>query len=319
MILKQKIKRITSIIVGDFMQCHGKELELSSINGEVGYDRQIFEPSVNRPGLALAGFLDYFACERVQVLGNSEFFYLDKAEPEKRVESFQKICDMGIPCLVVARGASIPDDVINVATQNNVAVFATSMSTVEFTNRATFLLEQDFAETTNLHGCMVSYNGVGLLIMGQSGAGKSEAALGLIENGGALVADDKVKIKKANGILTASTEDFSRGFIEMRGVGIVNVGNLFGLGSIRESCPVDLIVNLRPHTDLNEVDRIGVTRQEYQVLGIGVPMVEIPVAPGRDTARLISVTVMDFQLRKVGYDMADEFNQRIIKKMRGKL
>lgn len=298
------------------MEKHEEELKMVSVNGGIGYERKINEPSVNRPGLALSGFVDYFAYERIQVLGNSEFSYMAKSSAEEREVSFQRIIDIGIPCIVVARDASIPNDVINVATKNGVAVFTTPLTTMEYMNQATFLLEQEFAETTNIHGCMISYRGVGLLVIGESGAGKSEAAIGLIEAGGALVADDKVRIRKANKRLVASTEDFGKGFIEMRGVGIINVGNLYGLGAIRDESEVDLIVQLRPESDLNKVDRVGAVREEYDVLGVGVPLVQIPVAAGRDTARLISVTALDFQLRKVGYDMADEFNQRIISKMK---
>ena len=313
--MKQKVKRISSLKVDEFLARHGEVLKLVRLNAGIGGDRAILEPSVNRPGLALSGYVQYFAHERVQVLGNSEFSYLQQISKEERGKRFQIVFDMQIPCLVLARDGEIPQDVIDVATTNNVGVFVTSLSTMEFMNKASFLLEGDFAESTNLHGCMISYRGVGMLIMGKSGVGKSEAAIGLIEQGGALVADDKVKIKKANGKLTASTESFSKGFIEMRGVGIINVGNLYGLGAIRDTSEVDVIIFLRPQDDLNEVDRFGAIREEYDVLGIGVPFVEIPVAPGRDTARLISVTALDFQLRKVGYDMADEFNQRIISRM----
>ncbi|MDB9741722.1 HPr(Ser) kinase/phosphatase [Akkermansiaceae bacterium] len=315
----QKIKRILSLKVGEFMEKHGEELKMVSVNGELGYEREIYEPSVNRPGLALSGFIDYFACERVQVFGNSEFSFLEQCPPEERTRKFQSIIDVGFPCAVLARNGKIPDDVVEVASKNDVAVFQTELSTMSYMNSAMYLLEQEFAITTNLHGCMISYRGVGMLIMGSSGIGKSEAALGLVESGAALVADDKVKIKKTNGKLTATTEEFSRGFIEMRGVGIINVGNLYGLGAIRESCNVELIIFLRPEKDLNNVDRVGAVREEYDVLGVKVPYIEIPVAPGRDTARLISVAALDFQLRKVGYDMAQEFNQRILDKMSKKM
>lgn len=289
---------------------------MTPINGEAGFDRQIMEPSVNRPGLALSGFVDYFAHTRVQVLGNSEFSYLAKLPEDEIRKRLTNIIEMGLPCFVVARDGGIPAIFMEVATELEVPLFKSPLTTMEFMNQASFLLEGEFAETTNIHGCMISYRGIGMLIMGQSGAGKSEAAVGLIERGAALVADDKVKIKKANGQLVASTENFSRGFIEMRGVGIINVANIYGLGSIRDESKVELIVFLKPESDLNNVDRVGATRKEYDVLGIGVPYVEIPVAPGRDTARLISVTALDFQLRKMGYDMADEFNQRIIARMK---
>lgn len=313
--MNQKVKRITSLKVGAFVERHAESLKMVSLNGELGYDKDIYEPSVNRPGLALSGFVDYFACERVQVFGNSEFSYLEKTPLDERKTKFQDIIDIGFPCAVIARGGSVPQDIINVASKNDIAVFSTPLSTMEYMNKAMFLLELEFAATTNLHGCMISYRGVGMLIMGSSGSGKSEAALGLVEKGAAIIADDKVKIKKANGQLTATTEAFSRGFMEMRGIGIINVGSIYGQGAVRDACDLDLIVFLKPEADLNKVDRVGVKREEYDVLGVGVPYLEIPVAPGRDTARLISVAAADFQLRKMGYDMAAEFNQRIINQM----
>lgn len=312
---QRKVKRISYLEVGEFVKRHGIDLKLCSLNGEVGYERKIHEPSVNRPGLALSGFMDYFAHERVQVLGNSEFSYMKHLDEETRRKRFKEVFDIKIPCLVVARDETIPQDVIDLATDYGVSVFVTPLTTLEFMNNASLLLEQDFAESTSLHGCMISYKGVGILIMGKSGAGKSEAAIGLIEDGAALVADDKVTVKKVNQKLIASTEEYTRGFIEMRGVGIINVGNLYGLGAIRDECEVDLIAFLKPQDDLNKVDRLGITRKQHEVLGIGVPYVEIPVAPGRDTARLLSVTALDLQLRRVGYDMADEFNQRIMAKI----
>ena len=162
---------------------------------------------------------------------------------------------------------------------------------------------------------MLDFRGIGVLIKGKSGSGKSETAIGLVERGGALIADDHVKIRNVNGELTAFTDDFSRGFIEMRGIGIINVTNIYGLGSIRPDAPLDLIINLRPYSDLNEVDRLGITRETEDVLGVEVPCVDIPVAPGRDTARLVAVTALELQLRRLGYDMAAEFNNRLTEKL----
>ena len=195
-------------------------------------------------------------------------------------ERLTEIIEMGLPCFVIAREGEVPPVFMDVANELKVSLFRSPLTTMEFMNNASFLLEAEFAETTNIHGCMITYRGIGLLIMGQSGSGKSEAAIGMIERGAALVADDKVKVRKANGELVASTEDFSKGFIEMRGVGIMNVANLFGLGSIRDESKIELIVFLKPEADLNNVDRVGVVRKTYDVLGIGVPYVEIPVAPG---------------------------------------
>ena len=162
---------------------------------------------------------------------------------------------------------------------------------------------------------MVDYRGIGVLMIGESGSGKSETAIGLLEKGGALVADDVIEIKQLGGELTASSKDLSRGFLEMRGIGIINVANLYGLSAIRPEKRLDLVVELRPAQDLNKVDRLGLGQKTFCILDTDIPMVEIPVAAGRDTARLIGVAALQLQLRRVGYDMADEFNQRLLAQM----
>lgn len=313
--MARKTKRIPHISVGKFYEKHGDDLKLELATSDRGFERTISEPAVNRPGLALAGFLEHFAKNRVQILGNSEVSYLHSLPSEVRVQRIKEICETGVPCMIVCRGAKLEQDIINAAESLNTTIFKTTRSTMRFANAATFHLEHEFARTTTAHGCMIDYRGIGVLIKGKSGAGKSETAIGLIERGGALIADDHVKIRNVNGQLTAFTEGFSRGFIEMRGIGIINVTNIYGLGSLRPDAPLDLIVNLRPHSDLNEVDRLGITREKENVLGVEVPCVDIPVAPGRDTVRLVAVTALELQLRRMGFDMAEEFNHRLQEKL----
>ena len=310
-----KVIKVSSITVGEFFERHRDELDLTLLGPEVGFDRPIHEPAPNRPGLALAGFFTYFAKKRIQVIGNSELSYFRKLDPTLRVRRFEKLCLQGIPCLVVARQHALPPDLAEVAERNGVAVFQCPMVTMKFLNLATIRLEHEFAESTSLHGCMVDFRGVGVLIMGHSGSGKSETAIGMLERGGALVADDLVRIRNIGGELITASPDLARGFIEMRGIGIINAANLYGLSAIRPEKRLDLVVTLKPQEDLNNVDRLGIRRKGYQILGIRVPHVEIPVAAGRDTARLVAVAALDLQLRRLGYDMADEFNQRLLAKM----
>jgi HPr kinase/phosphorylase len=312
---KHKSKRISHLTVAEFYERHGKKLNLTLQGEAVGFDRKIIEPTINHPGLALAGYLSYFANKRIQVLGNSEQSFLSKRSEKERISRFKAICKRNIPCIVTSRDKPLSPELIKVAHDEGLAVFNTPMVTMKFVNAATLLLEDDFAESTTRHGCMVDYRGVGVLIMGDSGSGKSEVAIGLLERGGALVADDMVILRKVGGELIASTKEFSRGFIEMRGIGIINVANIFGLGSIRPSKRLDLVVTLKPYSDLNKVDRLGVNRKSYTILGWDVTHVEIPVAPGRDTTRLVATTCLEHQLRNMGYDMAAEFNQRLLDKM----
>ncbi|MDA7629327.1 HPr(Ser) kinase/phosphatase [Akkermansiaceae bacterium] len=308
-------KNVSSITVQEFIERHGEDLGLSVEHPVVGLERLIKEPAVNRPGLALSGFFTYFANKRIQVFGNSEVSYLKKLDPEVRLERFTQLCDQAVPCVVIARGHQLEKSLMAVAQEKQVAVIRTEQPTMKFLNEATIRLERDFAPRTTLHGCMVDYRGIGILIMGLSGSGKSETAIGLLEKGAALVADDVVYISQKAGELLTCSKDFARGYLEMRGIGVINVANLYGLSAIRPEKKLDLVVELKPETDLNKVDRLGLEQKQYRILDTDVPFVEIPVAPGRDTARLVGVAALDLQLRRVGFNMADEFNRRLLEEM----
>jgi len=313
--MPSRVKTVASITVGHFYDSHAKALGLTLLGERIGFERTISESAMNRPGLALAGFYTYFAWKRVQVLGFSELSYLRKLPADTRVERFRRMCDREIPCVVVARGATLNESLMAVANEKGIPVFGTSVVTMNFLNAATIRLEHDFAPSVTLHGCMVDMRGVGVLILGKSGSGKSETAIGLLERGASLVADDMVRIKYVGGDLVASAPDLSRGYMEIRGIGIINVANLYGLASIRLDKRLDMVVSLKPHADLNEVDRLGMQQKTYEILGQRVSYVEIPVAPGRDTARMVSIAALDQQLRRLGFNMADEFNQRLLDHM----
>jgi HPr kinase/phosphorylase len=310
-----RVKTVGSITIRKFYESHATALGLKLLGEPVGFDRQISEPAMNRPGLALAGFYSYFARKRVQVLGYSELSYLRKLPEAMRVDRFRRMCERDIPCVVVARGAVLDGSLMAVANEKEIAVFGTSQVTMNFLNTATIRLEHDFAPSVTLHGCMVDMRGVGVLIIGKSGSGKSETAIGLLERGASLVADDMVRIKRVGGNLVASAPDLSRGYMEIRGIGIVNVANLYGLASIRPDKRLDLVVTLKPYADLNEVDRLGLQQRTYEILGEQVSHVEVPMAPGRDTARMVAIAALDQQLRRLGFNMADEFNRRLLNHM----
>ncbi len=315
MAIAGKQNKVNHITVHEFLERNGDKLELSTQQPVVGLDRKIEEPAINRPGLALAGFFTYFAKKRIQVFGNSEISYLKKLDPALRVERFRKLCEQDFPCIVLSRGHLLFPELLDIARAQKIAVITTPFVTWDFLNKATIQLEKEFAPRTTLHGCMVDFRGIGVLITGKSGSGKSETAIGLLEKGAALVADDVVGIRQVGDELVASAKEFARGYLEMRGIGIINVANLYGLSSIRPEKRLDLVVSLLPLSDLNKVDRLGMKRKGYKILDSEVPLVEIPVAPGRDTARLIAVAALDLQLRKLGYDMADEFNRRLLERM----
>lgn len=302
--------------MGDFFRAHGEALGLKLAGKEVGFDRKIREPTINRPGLALAGFHKYFAWKRIQVFGSAELAFL-RSLPEGEMRArFHDLCRLHIPCVVFSRSAVIPPALLDEARVARLAVFRTPMITKLFVNAATIALENDFAPSTLEHGCMVDILGTGVLLRGASGVGKSEAVLGLIERGHSLVSDDVVRLRAyEHRELIGTSPPATRNHMEIRGVGILNILEIFGVGAIREEKRLDLVVTLKDWQDCEEVDRIGLDQDAYALLGISVPHLTIPVRPGRDMARLVEVAALNQKLKRLGHDAAQAFNQRLLARM----
>lgn len=304
---------VPCVTVDTFFNDHAKILQLKLEGRQVGFRRRIREPTINRPGLALAGFYEYFAEKRVQVLGAAEQSYLKSLSARQRQARFGALCEQKIPCIVASRGFHLAPEMLAIAEKAEVAVFRTPMITMKFINAATIALELAFSPTVTEFGSMVDILGVGVLIRGASGVGKSEAVLGLIERGYSLVADDVTRIKSVEGReLMATAPDLTRYHMEVRGIGIINVVSIFGIGAIRTEKRLDLVVTLKDWNELEEVDRIGLDRELYEILKIQVPHITIPVRPGRDIARLIEVGAMDEKLKGLGLNSALEFNDKLL-------
>jgi HPr kinase/phosphorylase len=309
-------KTVPIVTVESFYNLHAEKLQMKLEGPRVGFHRKIREPTINRPGLALSGFFTYFAEKRVQVLGAAENTYLKSLPQNVRVKRFRDLCAQKIPCLVVSRGAHLDPVLLAVAEEEKIAVFRTPMITMKFINAATIALEVDFSPTVTEFGSMVDILGVGVLIRGASGIGKSECVLGLIERGYSLVADDVTRITSLEGReLMATAPELTRNHMEVRGIGIINVANIFGIGSIRVEKRLDLVVTLKDWQELEEVDRIGLDQEFYEILNLPVPHVTIPVRPGRDIARLIEVAAMDQKLKGMGQNSAVEFNTKLLNLM----
>src|SRR3954447_10774201 len=312
-------KSIPVVTVESFYKSHAEKLQMKLEGPRIGFHRKIREPTINRPGLALSGFYSYFAEKRVQVLGAAEQSYLDSLSPKARAKRFRGLCAQKIPCLVVSRGAHLEPALLAVAEEAQIAVFRSPMVTMRFINAATIAMEVDFSPTVTEFGSMVDILGIGVLIRGQSGVGKSEAVLGLIERGYSLVADDVTRITSfENRELMATAPELTRYHMEVRGIGIINIASIFGVGSIRVEKRLDLVVTLKDWQDVEEVDRIGLDREFYEILGLKVPHVTIPVRPGRDMARLIEVAAMDEKLKGLGQNAALDFNTRLLRLMEEK-
>src|SRR3954452_1673718 len=312
-------KSIPIVTVESFYNAHAEKLQMKLEGPRVGFHRKIREPTINRPGLALSGFYTYFAEKRVQVLGAAEHSYLKSLPARVRVERFRSLCEHKIPCLVMSRGFHLAPELLSVTGEAKIAVFRTPMITMKFINAATIALEADFSPTVTEFGSMVDILGVGVLIRGASGIGKSECVLGLIERGYSLVADDVTRMTlMENRELMATAPNLTRNHMEVRGIGIINVANIFGIGSIRIEKRLDLVVTLKDWEELEEVDRIGLDQEFYEILDLPVPHVTIPVVPGRDIARLIEVAAMDQKLKGLGRNSAVEFNTKLLNLMEPK-
>ena len=312
-------KSVPVITVESFYNLHAEKLQMKLEGPRVGFHRKIREPTINRPGLALSGFYTYFAEKRVQVLGAAEHSYLKSLTPKVRAQRFRALCARKIPCLVMSRGFHLAPELLAVTEEAEIGVFRTPMITMKFINAATIALEVDFSPTVTEFGSMVDILGIGVLIRGKSGIGKSECVLGLIERGHSLVADDVTRMTSLEGReLMATAPELTRNHMEVRGIGIINVANIFGIGSIRIEKRLDLVVTLKDWHELEEVDRIGLDRESYEILGLQVPHVTIPVKPGRDIARLIEVAAMDQKLKGLGRNSAVEFNNKLLNLMETK-
>ncbi|MEA3209205.1 MAG: HPr kinase/phosphorylase [Chthoniobacter sp.] len=308
-----------TITVGEFYTRHSESLQMKLLGPDFGFDRRIREPTVNRPGLALAGFFSYFALKRIQVLGSAELSYLKSLSAEEVRVRCHALCAQAIPCLIVSRSARPPPALLEEAEAAGVAVFRTPMVTMKFINAATLALEFDFAPTKSEYGSMMDIMGVGTLIRGSSGIGKSECVLGLIERGHSLVSDDMTRFRALEGReLVGTSPDLTRHHMEIRGLGVINVMSIFGIGSVRLEKRLDLIVTLKDWQEVEEVDRIGLDQEYYEIIEILIPHVTIPVRVGRDLARLVEVAALDQKLKSMGQNSAVEFNQRLLNLMQKK-
>jgi HPr kinase/phosphorylase len=266
--------------------------------------------------MALTGFMKYFAYQRVQLIGKSEMACLNSLPPEERPKRIRAILDRRIPCIVFSRNLRPPAYVVKEAKAAKVPVFISPIITPRLVNLITLCLEEDFAPSTSEHGSMVDILGVGVLIRGESGIGKSECALGLVERGYSLVADDITRLRLIEGReLMATSAEVTRTFMEVRGIGIINVASLFGGRAIRTEKRLDLVVTLMEWEKVGEIERTGLDQQYYEILGLKIPHVKIPIRPGRDLAGLVQVAALDQKMKTMGQFSAMEFNEKLLTRL----
>jgi HPr kinase/phosphorylase len=317
--MASKSSRVPKVSVGEFYAKHAGDLQLKLMAGAEGMDRLITEGSVNRMGLALTGFYKYFAFRRVQIIGMSEVAYLQSMPAELKRQRMSEIFDLKIPCVIISRNIKAPKFLLEEAEEHGVPVFCSPIKTMRLVNQVTICLEDDFAPTASEHGSMVDIQGVGVMIRGESGIGKSECVLGLVERGYSLVADDVTKFRLIEGReVVGESADLTRHYMEVRGLGILNVASIFGASSIRVAKKLDLVVTLREWSQVDDIDRTGLDQRYYEVLQIQIPHVILPVRPGRDLAGLIEVAALDQKLKSMGQYSALDFNERLMSKMQNR-
>ncbi|MDF9827794.1 HPr kinase/phosphorylase [Ereboglobus sp. PH5-10] len=311
-----KANTINGITVAHFFQTYGAKLKMELVTGAGGLHRVIREGSINRPSLALTGFFRYFANKRIQVLGAAEMTFIKTLNPERQVEIFRGMFKHQIPCLILTRSFHPTPELLAVAKECNLPLFRTPLITMKFINQATHFIDNEFHSPITEHATTVDVRGIGVMIRGGSGVGKSECALALIERGHSLVADDYTVLRLLDEReLTASSRELNFGYLECRGIGIINIVEMFGVRAVRPEKRIDLVVSMYEWTPDAIEERTGLADNYYEILGQKIPHITLYVRPGRDMARLIEVAALTQALKRVGIHSAEEFNNRLVAHM----
>ncbi|MGI6577669.1 MAG: HPr(Ser) kinase/phosphatase [Eubacteriales bacterium] len=290
-----------------------KDFNLEILYAPEDYEKiLIVADDVNRPGLQLAGFFDYFDSSRLQVLGKVENTFLDRFAPENRRQVFDKLLSKHVPAIIISRGLDPFPECMEMAEKYKTPVLRSIDPTSYLISALISSLKEALAPRITRHGVLVEVYGEGILLIGESGVGKSESAIELVKRGHRLIADDAVELKKiSTSTLIGSAPDMIRHYIELRGIGVIDVRRLFGMGSVRQNQTVDLIINLEPWQDGTQYDRLGVENLYTTILDVKIPSLTVPVKPGRNLAIIIEVAAMNNREKKMGYNAAHEFTERI--------
>ena len=287
--------------------------DLKIFNAPEGYESApITNDDVNRAGLQLTGFFDYFDPTRIQIMGHVETTYLETVESEKRLEVFDALFALGIPAMIISRDAEPFPECLEMAQKHAIPLFGYAHSTSRLLGSLIAYLAVNLAPRVTRHGVLVEAYGEGILLLGDSGIGKSETAIELVKRGHRLIADDAVEIKRVSDhTLVGTAPEIIRHYVELRGIGVVDVRRLFGMGAIKETESIDLVINLEPWVEMKPYDRLGLESESTEILGINVPSLTVPVRPGRNLAIIIEVAAMNNRHKKMGYNAAKEFTDRI--------
>lgn len=294
-----------------------EKLNLKNLTPDVDMtEKKVMVPDINRPALQLTGFFEHFAYERVQLIGCVEYTFLENVEEDEKEKIYDMLLSYKIPCIIFCRNLKPDDSLIEKANKANVPVFSTETPTSAFSAEIIRWLNVELAPCISIHGVLVDVYGVGVLIMGESGIGKSEAALELIKRGHRLVSDDVVEIRKVSDeTLVGTASDITRHFIELRGIGIVDVKMLYGVQSVRETQNIDLVITLEEWDRDKEYDRLGLEEQYTEFLGNKVVCHQLPIRPGRNLAIIVETAAINHRQKSMGYNAAQELYKRVQQNM----
>lgn len=289
-----------------------EKLQLELISGEEGINRPITTSDISRPGIEIAGYFEYYPAERIQLLGKTELSFFNQLSGNERILRMEQLCTDITPAIIVTRGLEVPPELIKASEQESVPVLRSNMKTTRFSSRLTNFLESRLAPTTAVHGVLVDVYGVGVLITGQSGVGKSETALELVKRGHRLVADDCVEIRQEDqDTLVGTSPELIEHLLEIRGLGIINVMTLFGAGAIRSNKKISLVVHLEIWDASRQYDRLGLDEEKMKIIDTEIQKLTVPVRPGRNLAIIIEVAAMNFRLKRMGVNAAQQFTERL--------
>ncbi|MDZ7373083.1 MAG: HPr(Ser) kinase/phosphatase [candidate division KSB1 bacterium] len=289
-------------------------LQLSVVNGEYSFERVITEPDLHRPGLALAGFTEVFTYQRIQIVGNTESRYLERLSPGERESILEKVLSFAIPCIIVTDNNPVAPEFERIASEKGITLFRTPVNTTQLMQLLSEYLDDRFAPRLMVHGTLVDVYGIGVLITGRSAIGKSEVALDLVERGHRLVADDVVHIvRKADGVLMGTASDLLQQHMEIRGLGIIDVRALFGIRAVRMQKRVEVEVHLEEWDSSQDYERLGLDEHYTEYLGVKIPIVRLPIFPGKNVTVIVEVIALNQLLKIYGTDSAKEFSQKLMR------
>lgn len=292
----------------DIVEAFGLEL----ISGEEGINRPIVTSDLSRPGLEIAGFFDYYPADRVQLLGMTEMSFFNRLNEPERIQRMEELCRDFTPGIIITRGQEVPVELIEASERESVPVMRSNMKTTRLYSRLTNFLESRLAPTTAVHGVLVDIYGLGVLITGKSGVGKSETALELVKRGHRLVADDCVEIRQEDqDTLVGNAPDLIEHLLEIRGLGIINVMTLFGAGAVRSNKKISIVINLELWEKNKQYDRVGLDEEKMKIIDTEVTKITVPVRPGRNLAVIIEVAAMNYRLKRMGVNAAEQFSDRL--------